>query len=93
MFEARVAFVEGLRRMGADVVVEGHHAVVRGPTPLHGAVLEGLDVRAGAAGLMAGMVARGETVVRDPHHVDRGYADVVARLRQLGADVERRAVT
>jgi len=93
VFEARFAFIEGLRRMGADVVVEGHHAIVRGPTPLHGAVLEGLDVRAGVAGIMAGMVASGETVVRDPHHVDRGYADVVTRLRQLGADVERRAST
>jgi UDP-N-acetylglucosamine 1-carboxyvinyltransferase len=92
VFESRFAFVEGLRSMGADVHLDGHHAVVRGPTALRGTTLEGLDVRAGAAGLMAGMVADGETVVRDPHHVDRGYADVVDRLRQLGADVTRREV-
>jgi UDP-N-acetylglucosamine 1-carboxyvinyltransferase len=91
VFEARFAFVEELRRMGADIAVDGHHAVVRGPRRLHGAVCSGLDVRAGAAAVLAGLVAEGETVVRDVHHVDRGYAGFVERLRALGADVERRA--
>ena len=90
VFEARFAFVEELRRMGADITVDGHHAVVRGPRQLRGAVCSGLDVRAGAAAVLAGLVAEGETVVRDVHHVDRGYADFVGRLRRLGADVERR---
>ena len=90
VFEARFAFVDELRRMGADIAVDGHHAVVRGPRQLRGAVCSGLDVRAGAAAVLAGLVAEGETVVRDVHHVDRGYADFVGRLRALGADVERR---
>jgi UDP-N-acetylglucosamine 1-carboxyvinyltransferase len=59
------------------------------PTRLHGATLTGLDVRAGAAGALAGLVADGETIVRDVHHVDRGYAHLVPRLRSLGADIER----
>ena len=93
VFEARFAFVDELVRMGADVTVEGHHAVVRGPTRLVGAPCAGLDVRAGAAAVLAGMVAEGATIVRDVHHVDRGYADFVGRLRAIGADVQRRPST
>lgn len=89
VFESRFSFVEELRRMGADVEVEGHHATLTGPTPLTGTTLAGLDVRAGAAGILAGLVASGTTLVRDVHHVDRGYADLVPRLVRLGADVER----
>jgi UDP-N-acetylglucosamine 1-carboxyvinyltransferase len=89
VFESRFSFVEQLRRMGADIDVDGHHAMLSGPTRLHGAELDGLDVRAGAAGVLAGLVADGETVVRDVHHIDRGYAHFVERLRGLGADVER----
>ena len=89
VFESRFSFVDQLRRMGADIDVDGHHALLSGPTDLHGAELEGLDVRAGAAGVLAGLVAQGETVVRDVQHIDRGYADFVDRLRALGADVER----
>jgi UDP-N-acetylglucosamine 1-carboxyvinyltransferase len=58
--------------------------------PLHGATLDGLDVRAGAAGVLAGLVAEGETVVTEIHHIDRGYQDFDGTLRSLGADVERR---
>ena len=89
VFESRFSFVEQLRRMGADIDVDGHHALLSGPTGLRGAELEGLDVRAAAAGVLAGLVAEGETVVRDVHHIDRGYADFVERLRALGADVVR----
>jgi len=89
VFESRFSFVEELARMGADVEVDGHHAWIRGPSTLHGTTLSGLDVRAGAAGTMAGLVASGETIVRDVHHVDRGYAEFVPRLQSLGADVER----
>ena len=90
VFEARFAFVEELLRMGAEITVDGHHAVVRGPRRLHGEVCSGLDVRAGAGAVLAGMVADGETVVRDVHHVERGYANFVERLQSLGADVTRR---
>jgi UDP-N-acetylglucosamine 1-carboxyvinyltransferase len=89
VFESRFSFVDQLRRMGADIDVDGHHAMLSGPTQLTGATLEGLDVRAAAAGVLAGLVAEGETVVRDVHHIDRGYADFVERLRALGADVTR----
>jgi UDP-N-acetylglucosamine 1-carboxyvinyltransferase len=89
VFESRFSFVEQLHRMGADVEVDGHHALIRGPSALHGARLDGLDVRAGAAGAIAGIVASGETIVRDVHHVDRGYADFVPRMQALGADIER----
>ncbi len=89
VFESRFSFVDQLRSMGADVVVDGHHAMLSGPTPLRGAELSGLDVRAGAAGVLAGLVAEGDTLVRDVHHVDRGYAGFVERLRALGGDVER----
>jgi UDP-N-acetylglucosamine 1-carboxyvinyltransferase len=89
VFESRFSFVEQLRRMGADIDLDGHHAMLSGPTRLRGATLEGLDVRAGAAGVLAGLVADGETVVHDVHHIDRGYARFVERLRGLGGDVER----
>jgi UDP-N-acetylglucosamine 1-carboxyvinyltransferase len=89
VFESRFSFVEELVGMGADVEIDGHHALIRGPSRLHGRTMSGLDVRAGAAGALAGLVAGGETVIRDVHHVDRGYADFVPRLRALGADIER----
>jgi UDP-N-acetylglucosamine 1-carboxyvinyltransferase len=89
VFDSRFSFVEQLRRMGADVEIDGHHALIRGPRALRGTTLSGLDVRAGAAGAIAGLVASGETVVRDVHHVDRGYAAFVPRLQELGADIER----
>jgi len=91
VFESRFAFVDQLLRMGADIRVDGHHALIRGRTALHGATLDGLDVRAGAAGVLAGLAADGETLVRDIHHVQRGYHDIVGSLRLLGADIEHRA--
>jgi UDP-N-acetylglucosamine 1-carboxyvinyltransferase len=90
VFESRFAFVDELRRMGADISIDGHHAIVRGPTPLRGATLDALDVRAGAAGVLAGLVAQGETIVTEIHHIDRGYHDFDQTLQSLGAHVERR---
>ena len=75
--------------MGADVRNEGRHAVVRGVERLSGAPVTASDVRAGAALVVAGLVAEGETIVHDCEHVDRGYPDLPATLRSLGADVER----
>ncbi len=89
VFESRFSFVDELRRMGAEIVIDGHHAVIRGPTDLRGARLDALDVRAGAAGILAGLVAEGETVVTEIHHVDRGYPDIDVTLRSLGGDVRR----
>jgi UDP-N-acetylglucosamine 1-carboxyvinyltransferase len=89
VFDNRLAFVPELNRMGADVRHEGRHAVVRGVERLSGAPVRALDVRAGAALVLAGLAAEGETVVFDPHHVDRGYPDLAATLRSLGANVQR----
>lgn len=89
VFESRFSFVDELARMGADIAIDGHHAMIRGGVPLRGAHLSGLDVRAGAAGVLAGLVAEGETVLHDVHHVDRGYTDLVGQLTDLGADIER----
>ncbi len=75
--------------MGADIRTEGHHAVVRGRERLSGAPVRAHDIRAGAALVVAGLAAEGETEIRDPHHIDRGYQDLVGRLASLGADIER----
>jgi UDP-N-acetylglucosamine 1-carboxyvinyltransferase len=89
VFDNRLAFVPELNRMGADIRHEGRHVVVRGVPRLSGAPVRALDVRAGAALVIAGLAAEGETVVFDPHHVDRGYPDLAASLRALGAQVIR----
>jgi UDP-N-acetylglucosamine 1-carboxyvinyltransferase len=89
VFDNRFSFVDELNRMGADVRNEGRHAVVRGVPRLSGAPVRALDVRAGAALVLAGLAADGETEVLDPYHVDRGYPDLAARLCSLGAHVTR----
>jgi UDP-N-acetylglucosamine 1-carboxyvinyltransferase len=89
LFFGRFRYVEELRRMGADIRTEGHHAVVRGVPRLSGAPVRAFDVRAGAALVLAGLVADGETVVTDAHHVDRGYEDLDGKLASLGAHVTR----
>ena len=90
LFAGRFRYIDELRRMGADVRTEGHHAVVRGVPRLSGAPVRATDIRAGAALVLAGLVADGETVVSDARHVDRGYQDLAGGLRSLGAQVERR---
>jgi UDP-N-acetylglucosamine 1-carboxyvinyltransferase len=89
VFDNRFGFVDELHRMGADIRNEGRHAVVRGVDRLSGAPVRAQDVRAGAALVVAGLAADGETYVLDPFHVDRGYADLAGRLQALGADVRR----
>jgi UDP-N-acetylglucosamine 1-carboxyvinyltransferase len=89
VFDNRFAFVDELNRMGADVRTEGRHAIVRGRERLSGAPVRAFDVRAGAALVLAALSADGPTTVHDPHHVERGYANLPAKLRALGADVER----
>lgn len=89
LFSGRWRYVDELRRMGADIRTEGHHAVVRGVERLSGAPVKGLDIRAGAALVLAGLAADGETTVSDAFHVDRGYEGFDAKLRALGGDVTR----
>ena len=85
----RYAYVAELQRMGADITLASHHAVVRGVPRLSGAPVKATDIRAGAALVVAGLVAEGETVVSGAHHVDRGYEDMAAKLGALGADIRR----
>ncbi len=89
VFEGRFMFVNELVRLGADVRIDGHHAVVRGRERLSSAPVVATDIRAGAGLVLAGLVSDGVTEVQDVHHVDRGYPDFVEQLRGLGAQIER----
>ncbi len=89
VFEGRFLYVGELQRMGADIRTEGHHAVIRGVPHLSAAPVVATDIRAGAALAIAGLVARGETVVADVQHIDRGYERFDEKLRGLGAVVRR----
>ena len=89
VFESRFMFVDELNRMGADIRTEGHHAVIRGVERLSAAPVRALDIRAGAAMIIAALAADGTTEVFDLYHVDRGYENFDGRLAALGADVRR----
>ncbi len=87
VYENRFRYVDELRRMGAHIKVDGRTAVVEGGTPLSGAPVRAVDLRAGVAMIIAGLVASGETEVSDIHLIERGYDDIVGKLQRLGADV------
>jgi UDP-N-acetylglucosamine 1-carboxyvinyltransferase len=89
IFEGRFMFIDELARLGADVRTDGHHAIVRGRERLSGAPVRATDIRAGAALVLAGLVAEGVTSVADSDHIDRGYASFVETLCDLGAEVTR----
>lgn len=89
VFESRFLYVGELKRMGADIRTEGHHAVIRGVPRLSAAPVRALDIRAGAAVVIAALGADGVTEVADMQHVDRGYEDFEAKLEGLGAEVRR----
>ena len=91
VFESRWMYVDELRRLGADVRTDGHHAVVRGRAQLSGAPVKAHDIRAGAGLVLAGLVADGITEVSDAQHIDRGYERFVEKLVALGADVRRQS--
>ena len=90
VFAGRFRYVAELVRMGADVRTDGHHAIVRGRPWLSGAPVRAHDIRAGAAVVLAALRARGETVISDAHHLDRGYEHLVEKLRGIGVDIERK---
>jgi UDP-N-acetylglucosamine 1-carboxyvinyltransferase len=92
LFSGRFRYVDELVRMGADIRTEGHHAVVRGVPQLSGAPVRAHDIRAGAALVVAALRAEGETLITDCHHIDRGYEDLVGKLKRVGADIERVAL-
>jgi UDP-N-acetylglucosamine 1-carboxyvinyltransferase len=89
VFENRFGFVDELIRLGADIRVDGNHAVINGGRALTGAIVQCTDLRAGAALATAGLRAEGCTELREVHHIDRGYERLEEKLRALGADVER----
>jgi UDP-N-acetylglucosamine 1-carboxyvinyltransferase len=89
VFENRFGFVDELNRLGADIRTSGHHAVVHGQSHLEGAIVEAPDLRAGAALVLAGLAASGETEVRRVGHIDRGYENFEQKLQGLGADIRR----
>lgn len=89
LFFGRFRYVEELRRMGADIRTEGHHAVVRGVGRLSAAPVRAHDVRAGAALVLAALMADGPVTISDAHHIDRGYQDFDLALTSLGASVVR----
>jgi UDP-N-acetylglucosamine 1-carboxyvinyltransferase len=89
IFENRFMHVQEMRRLGAQIDVEGNTAVVRGIPMLEGATVMATDLRASASLVIAGLVAQGETVVDRIYHLDRGYERIEAKLTQIGANIRR----
>ena len=92
IFDNRFQYVDELSRLGAHISVEGRLAVIEGVDHLTGAIVKATDLRAGVAMLIAGLCARGVTQVEDIQYIERGYEDIVGKLRSLGADIHRTAV-
>jgi UDP-N-acetylglucosamine 1-carboxyvinyltransferase len=89
VYDGRFMFVNELVRLGADIRIDGHHAVVRGRERLSSAPVMATDIRAGAGLVLGGLLSDGVTEVQDAYHVDRGYPDFIEQLRGLGAEVAR----
>jgi UDP-N-acetylglucosamine 1-carboxyvinyltransferase len=89
IFENRYMHMLELRRLGADIRIEGHTAVIQGVPRLSGAPVMATDLRASASLVIAGLVAEGVTDVQRIYHIDRGYECIEEKLRQLGADIRR----
>jgi len=92
IYSARFKHIDELRRMNASARVEGRTAIIAGPTQLEAASVRASDLRAGAALVLAGLIAEGETEIRDITHIERGYSDLVDKLRGLGADIRRETI-
>lgn len=90
MFEGRLHYTEDLTRMGADITMfDPHRVMVRGNGILNGKTLEGPDLRAGLAFILAGIIARGESVINNIHYVDRGHENIENRLKGIGVSIKR----
>ncbi len=89
IFENRFMHVQELQRLGADIRIEGHTAIIRGVDQLSGAPVMATDLRASASLILAGLVAQGETTIDRIYHLDRGYEDIEAKLSGLGARIRR----
>ncbi|WP_438314957.1 UDP-N-acetylglucosamine 1-carboxyvinyltransferase [Sporosarcina sp. FA9] len=93
VYSARFKQIDELVRMNADGRVEGRSAILSGPTPLQAATVRASDLRAGAALVLAGLIAEGETEVQDIHHIERGYSSLIEKLQGLGADIRKVSVS
>lgn len=93
VFENRFMFADEIGRMGADIRIEGHHALINGTAQLSGAPVRSPDLRGGAALVLAGLCADGQTVVSGIEHIDRGYEGFVEKLQKIGANIERVSAT
>jgi UDP-N-acetylglucosamine 1-carboxyvinyltransferase len=90
LYESRLKYLEGLNKMGADIIFcDPHRAIVYGPTDLIGIRFASPDLRAGAALVIAGLIAKGETIIDNIYQIDRGYERIEKRLRKLGANIRR----
>jgi UDP-N-acetylglucosamine 1-carboxyvinyltransferase len=89
IYPGRFRYVEELRKLGGDIRTKGHHAVIRGVPRLAGTEVVSHDIRAGAAMVVAGLAAEGETTISGVHHIARGYDDLVGRLASIGAGISR----
>ena len=89
IFNNRFRYVEELKRMGASIKVDGSTAIIEGGVPLSGAPVKAVDLRAGVAMIIAGLSIKGKTEIEDIHYIERGYDDVVGKLRAVGADIKK----
>lgn len=89
VFENRFMNVNELKRMGADIKIEGKSALVTGVKELQGTSVKATDLRAGASLILAGLIANGKTEITDIHHIDRGYVDIENKIRALGGKITR----
>ena len=89
IFENRFLHASELMRMGAHISIDGRRAIVRGPAPLSGTLVQASDLRASAGLVLAALIASGETIIDRVYHIDRGYERIVEKLSSVGADIER----
>ncbi len=90
LFEGRLAYLYELEKMGAHIeILNSHQSLIIGPTPLKGRLVASNDIRAGAAMVLAGLCAEGQTTITDVRYIERGYDKLDEKLRSLGAKIER----
>ena len=92
IYPARFKHIDELKRMNANVRLEGNTAVIQGPSKLQGAIVTATDLRAGAALVLAGLLAEGETEIHDIYHIERGYSSLIEKLIAIGADIRKETI-
>ena len=89
VWDNRFRYIDELRRMGANISVDGRVAVVEGVENLVGATVKAVDLRAGAALVLAGLSASGTTTIEEIQHIERGYENIIDKLQKIGADIKK----